>query len=234
MVFRRRLSDRSSQSPLEARDLGLGIFEVLLDLAAEVEDGAVGVGAEDILVEGALAALALCPEFVECYFVVVEVLEALEEEVAFLGFAVVADGAGGDDDFTAEALEGLGGEHHDGALPGDGGRLADDARMVSSEDGVGVFDDRFEDARQRFRELVVEVVRRVDGEVVFEDVDGVLGLFKGRGALGPRDDYVGNAVADVRGSPRVALLHFFRELGVGLLCLVVAGVRVLREGLGDD
>jgi len=36
--------------------------QLLLDLLAAVEDGAVPGGAEDVLVEAALAALTLCPQ----------------------------------------------------------------------------------------------------------------------------------------------------------------------------
>ena len=43
----------------------MGVLEVLLHLLALVEDGAVAVRAEDVLVEGALAALAAGPELVE-------------------------------------------------------------------------------------------------------------------------------------------------------------------------
>ena len=61
--------------------------------------------------------------------------------------------------------------------------------LLLAEDGV-------EDAAERFGELVVEVVFRVDGDVVFEDEDRVLGFLVVFGAAGALDDDVGDAVAE--------------------------------------
>lgn len=58
-------------------------------------------------------------------------------------------------------------------------------------EGLGlVTQDRLKDTHKRLRELVLEVVLRVDRNVVLEHVERVLGLLVCTGVLGPLDDDV--------------------------------------------
>ena len=48
--------------------------------------------------------------------------------------------------------------------------------MVAAEQRLRVVNDRLEDAQQRLRELVVQVVPVVDGQVVLHGEDGAFGF----------------------------------------------------------
>ena len=87
-----------------------------------------------------------------------------------------------------------------------------------------------EDAGQRLGELVVQVVSRVDGDVILQDVDGILAALEVLGAGGALGDDVCDAVAEHRGGAFVALLHALDELDVCLFGAVV----LFGEGFGYD
>ena len=91
-------------------------------------------------------------------------------------------------------------------------------------------EDRVEDAAEGFGKLVIEVVFRVDRDVVFEDENGVFAPLVVFGAAGALDDDVGDAVSEGGGRAGVSLLHSVGELNVGLF----TGVVRFGEGLCDD
>lgn len=121
-------------------------------------------------------------------------------------------------------------EFHETAEGGRGD--GDGARVFACQELPGFLfaEDGVEDAAQRFRELVVEVVFGVDGDVVFEDVDGVFGPFVVFGAAGTFDYDIGDAVAESGCGAGVALAHAFGEFDVGLF----GGVVGFGESFGDD
>lgn len=104
--------------------------------------------------------------------------------------------------------------------------------MLTGEELSGFLfaEDGLEDAEKGLGELVVEVIFRVDGDVVFEHEDWVFGALVVLCAAGTFDDNVGDAVAEGRCGAGVALFHAFGELDVGLFRCVVA----FGEGFGDD
>ena len=185
--------------------------------------------------ERPLAALALRPHPREEVLVVVPPLDVLEVHAHLPRLARPADGAplGGLHRRPArQALRVDPREPHDPA-----GRLArrhdrDVPRVRPLREALRRVDDALEEAPDRQRELVVEVVLRVDRDVVLEHVDRVLRLLVELRALRALHDDVGDAVPDDRRVQRVAPPDALDELDVRLL----ARVRVLRLGerLGDD
>lgn len=148
---------------------------------------------------------------------------------------VLADGAfhlGFTDERLLAAHAGLGflRELHQPAEGG--GRDADGAGVLAREELAGLLlaEDGLEDADEGFGELVVEVIFCVDGNVVFEHEDWVLGALVVLGAAGAFDDNVRDAVAEGGRGAGVALLHAFGELDVGLF----RGVVAFGKGFGDD
>ena len=185
--------------------------------------------------QAALAALALGPEAAEADLELADLAQRLGVELAGAGPAVGAHGAGHfllahERLLAAHARLRLLGELHE---PAEGGRGdGDGARVLARQELARLFvaEDGVEDAAEGLGELVVEVVFRVDGDVVLEYEDGVFAPLVVLGAAGALDDNVGNAVAESGGRAGVALLHAVGELDVGLLILVVG----FGEGFGDD
>lgn len=79
---------------IEPAQLPAGILDILLGLHAHVEDGAILAGADDLLVHGALAALALGPQPAEADLELRHLGQGLGVELARAGLAVLAHGAG--------------------------------------------------------------------------------------------------------------------------------------------
>lgn len=183
----------------------------------------------------ALAPLTLGPQPPEPDFQLAHFREGLGVQFARAGPAVAADGAGhfllADERFlAAHARLRLLGELHE---PAEGGRGdGDGARVFAREELAGFLlaEDGVEDPAEGFRELVVQVVFRVDGDVVFEHEDGIFAPFVVLGAAGALDDDVSDAVAEGRGGAGVSLFHAVGELDVGLF----VGVVGFGEGFGDD
>ena len=183
----------------------------------------------------ALAPLTLRPQSPEADFQLADSGEGFSVELARAGPAVAADGAGhflfADEGFLA-AHAGLRffGELHESAEGG--GRDGDGARVFACEELASFLlaEDGVEDSAQGLGELVVEVVFRVDGDVVFEHEDGVFASLVVLGAAGTLDDDVGDAVAERGGGAGVSFLHSVGELDVGLF----AGVVGFGEGFCDD
>ena len=78
---------------VEALQVARPVAEVGLDLLALVEDRAVRIRAEDVLVQGALAPLALRPQLVERPLVLDALVDALQVDLALARLAVPADRA---------------------------------------------------------------------------------------------------------------------------------------------
>lgn len=104
--------------------------------------------------------------------------------------------------------------------------------MIAREQLPGAFfaENRVENAAEGLGELVIEVIFRVDRDVVFEHIDGVFGALVVLRAAGALDDNIGDTVAQGRRGASVALLHAFSELHMRLLGTVV----FLRKSFGDD
>ena len=104
--------------------------------------------------------------------------------------------------------------------------------MFACEELAGFFlaEDGVEDSAEGFRELVVEVVFRVDGDVVFEHEDGIFASLVVLGAAGSLDDDVSDAVAEGGSGAGVSFFHAVGELDVGLF----VGVVGFGEGFCDD
>ena len=192
--------------------------------------------ANDVLVETALAALALGPEARELLLERRHGAHALLVELGLLALAVGADGAVrlalAQYGLALEAGLALLGEGSQAADFRDGHRLGERVLTLEQHELGPFVQDGLEDAQERLGDLILQVVLRVDGQVVVEHVDGVLGLLVGGLALGARHDHVGHAVAELRRRARIALAHLVGELDVRLL----AGVLLvgLGELLGDD
>mmetsp|Transcript_21472 Transcript_21472/g.47738 ORF Transcript_21472/g.47738 Transcript_21472/m.47738 type:complete len:478 (+) Transcript_21472:48-1481(+) len=233
-----RCGDATASLPGELVELVLHLLQVDLHLLALVEDGAVAVRANDLLVEGALAALALGPQLVEHALVQVHLGQLGRVDLALLAAAVPAQRRAGHlvlrryQGAAAHAGLLLHREGHDAAPLGRG--LADGARVVTADERLRVGDDGLEDAHERVGELVGEVVLRVDGQVVVQHPHRVLALLVCGRALGRLDDNVGHAVAHVRRGAGVSLAHAHGQLHVRLLVRVVRVVRRLAQRLGDD
>lgn len=81
-----------------------------------------------------------------------------------------------------------------------------------------------------FGELIVEVVFCVDGYVVFEDVDGVFGVFEIFGVSCVFDYDIGYMVVEGGGGIGVVFFYVVGEFDVSLF----GGVVVFGEGFCDD
>ena len=106
-------------------------------------------------------------------------------------------------------------------------------RVLASQQRLRVLNDGPEDTHQRLRKLVVQVVLRVDRDVVLEHVDGILCLAVCGGALLSLNDDVRHTVTHRRRRACITLLHAGSQLNVGLLGLVVVRVGRLAQRLGD-
>lgn len=115
----------------------MGVGQVLLDLLPLVEYGAVPVGTQDILVEGALATLALRPQLGEHPFMARHLQGFLRVDLSLPRRAVHAKrrllrlGNGG---LAAQAFELLDCKHHDAPRLGRWGRTGDRTRVVSGKE----------------------------------------------------------------------------------------------------
>lgn len=225
----------SASVEIEPRQLLPRILDVFLRLHAHVEDRAILAAANDFAMHAPLAALTLGPQASEADLQLGHLGEGFRVQFARARAAVFTDGTchfgGGDERFFA-AHTGLGffGKFHEPAEGGCGD--GDGAGMLAREELAGLFfaEDGVEDAAEGFGELVVEVVFRVDGDVVLEDEDGVFGALVIFGAAGAFDDNIGDAVAEGWGGAGVALFHAFGEFDVGLF----GGVVGFGEGFCDD
>mmetsp|Transcript_52124 Transcript_52124/g.156445 ORF Transcript_52124/g.156445 Transcript_52124/m.156445 type:complete len:265 (-) Transcript_52124:2778-3572(-) len=116
----------------------------------------------------------------------------------------------------------LGSEHHQAALPRCGRGDKNLPSVISLQQRLfDVVDDGLEDARQRLGELVGEVPLAVDGDVVLQHVDGILGLLEIGGSLGAGDDHVRDPIPHLRRRSGVALPHPGGELDVRLFHFIV-------------
>lgn len=104
--------------------------------------------------------------------------------------------------------------------------------MITSQQRVSLrlSQDGLKDSSKRFGELIVEVVFRVDGDVVLEDEDGIFRAFEVLCSRGAFDDHIGDTITESRCRACVSLLHSCGEFDVCLLGRVV----VFGEGFGDD
>ena len=235
--FSSRAPSPSTRIVIEARQLLARILDVLLRLHAHVEDRTVLARADDLAVHAALTALALRPQPAEADFQVRHLMQRLLVQLADPRAAVLAHRARHlflADERLLAAHTRLGplGELHQ--PPERGGRNGDGAGVLAREQltGFPFAQDGVEDAAEGFGELVLEVIFRVDGDVVFEHEDGVFGALVVLCAAGAFDDNVGDAVAESGRGAGITLFHPLCELDMGLLGGVV--VFGLGEGFRDD
>ena len=219
---------------IKPRQLLARILDILLRLHAHVKNGTIFTRTNDLVVQTALAPLTLRPQPAEADFQLADFGQRLGVQFARPGPAVGADGAAhfflADEGFlAAHARLRLFGKLHESA---EGGRRdGDGARVFAREELAGFFaEDRFEDPAEWFGELVVEVIFGIDGDVVFEDEDGIFASLVVLGAAGTLDDYVGDTVAEGGSGAGVSLLHSVGKFDVGLF----AGVVGFGEGFCDD
>ena len=147
-----------------------------------------------------LTALTLRPEPTEPDFQLADFSQGLGIQLPGPRSTILAHGArhfgmAGEGFLAAHTGLGFFGEFHEAAECGCGD--GDGTRVLAREELAGFFfaKDGVEDSAERFRELVVEVVFRVDGDVVFEHEDWVFGFLVGFCSSGPFDDDIGYAVA---------------------------------------
>ena len=164
--------------PIKPHQLPPRILNILLRLHTHIKDGTIATAANHLTMHAALTALTLGPEASKAHLELADLAQRLGVELAEARAAVLADGAGGlgrarQRLLAAHAGLRLAGELHE-AAHGRGGD-GDAARVLAREQlpGLLLAQDRLEDAAERLRELVVEVVLGVDGQVVLEHVDWV-------------------------------------------------------------
>lgn len=185
--------------------------------------------------QAALAALALGPQAAEADLELADLGQRLGVQLARAGPAVGAHGAGhlllADQRLlAAHARLRLLGEFHQ---PSERGRRdGDGPRVLACQQLAGFLlaEDRVEDPAEWLRELVVEVVFCVDGDVVFQHEDGIFAPLVVLGATGTLDDDVGDTVAQCGSGAGVAFLHSVGKLDMGLF----VGVVGFGESFCDD
>ena len=80
--------------------------------------------------------------------------------------------------------------------------------------------------------MILQIILRVDGNIVIQNVDGILGAFVRGILLVPGDNDIRHAVPQIGGAARVPFAHLVGQLHVRLIALVV--LVQLGEFLGDD
>mmetsp|Transcript_43837 Transcript_43837/g.109376 ORF Transcript_43837/g.109376 Transcript_43837/m.109376 type:complete len:236 (+) Transcript_43837:1115-1822(+) len=198
---------------------------VSLDALASVEDGAVAGRADDVLVQRTLATLALAPEFVELELPVAERVQFLQVDLYFLLFAVFAEGAFLDGRAAPQTRQRPLHKLRHGAPSGH--RHRDLESVVPGEQRLGTLHERLEYPDDRLFELVLEVVLRVDGQVLLQHVQGVLGLLVRTSIFVSLDVDECDAIADGRGARGVSSPHALSEFDVWLLGLIILGIGAL-------
>ena len=182
-----------------------------------------------------LAPLTLRPEPAEPHFQLGHFRQRLGIQLPNAGPAVLADGPllfrGGDERFLA-AHAGLGffGEFHQTT---EGGSGDGDGAGVFAREELACFllaEDGIKDSAQGLRELIIEIILRVNRDIVLEHEDGIFTALVVFGATGAFDDNIGNAVAKRGSGTSVAFLHALGKFGMGLFTNVVS----FREGFCDD
>jgi hypothetical protein len=156
----------------------LNLLDPILGFDSTVEDGAVPALAEDLLVQGALAALALHPEITVLLLVELEFLLAFDINLLHPVNTVVTDHVllGLEEVLATKA----GFLHH--CKFEDSGTNTSLARhyfmpgmFTRKEDSLGlVFEERLEDSIQWLLNLVIKVPIVVDRQVVLEHVEWIL------------------------------------------------------------
>ena len=211
------------------------IFHIFLGLHAHVEDGTVAAGTDDFVVHAALAALALGPQASESHlefrhFAERFLIEFAEARSTFLAHCAPSLVLADERLLAPQACFRLLGEFHE--TTHGGSRDRNGPRMLPGQQRCRFFlaENRLEDTGQWLRQLVFQIVLGVDGEVVFQDVDGIFGLFIPFCACCTLYHHVGDPISKGRCRAGIACTHSFRKLGVCLL----AGVVGLRQCLGDD
>jgi len=106
------------------------------------------------------------------------------------------------------------------------------ARMISAEDRVHVLDDRTEQTLNGVRQLILEVVLRVERNVLLEHPQRVLRLLVRFGALLCLHDHIRNTIARARRSARITLPHLLCQHQVRLIRLLVV-LCLLAQRLAD-
>lgn len=154
------------------------ILHILLRLHPHVEDRAILTAADDLAMHTALTPLTLGPQPAESDFQLADLAQGLRVEFPDPGSAVLADRArhfllGAQGFLAAHARLSLLREFHEPA--GSGRRDGDGACVFARQELTRLFlpEDGIEDSSQRFGELVVEIIFRVDWDVVLEDVDWI-------------------------------------------------------------
>lgn len=99
-------------------------------------------------------------------------------------------------------------------------------RRLLSKDGL-------EDPHQRIRQLVLQIILRIDRDIVLQHVDRVFRLLVRCGTFHAFDDDVGDTVAQVGCGTGVALLHTLGKFDVGLFCGIVLMTRRVKAGMGN-
>ena len=204
----------SASITIEPRQLLARILNILLSLHAHIKDRAISRTTNDLAMQAALTALTLSPQAAEADLQIRDFSQSLLVEFGDTGPVIFADGAGAlvladKRLLAAHASLSLFGEFHEAAEGGGGD--GDGARVFACEELGGLFlaEDGLEDAGEWVGELVFEVVFGVDGEVVFQHVDGVFGAFVVAGSCGAFDNHVGDAVAERWGRAFVPFFHSF-------------------------
>jgi hypothetical protein len=219
---------------VKANKLFARVLDILLGLHAHVEDGAISTGANDLVVHTALASLTLRPEASEADFEFGNLAQSLLVQLTETIAVVLADSAvflifAGQRFLAAHACFGLFGKLHqtahgrsgntDGSCVFTGQKLA---CLLLTQYGL-------EDTTERLGKLIIKVISGINGQVVLQDKDGILGLFVVLCTSGTLDHDIRDTITKRGSRTCITLLHTLGELDVSLLGSVV----VLGQGFGD-
>mmetsp|Transcript_997 Transcript_997/g.2777 ORF Transcript_997/g.2777 Transcript_997/m.2777 type:complete len:226 (-) Transcript_997:1781-2458(-) len=160
--------------------------------------------------------------------------ELFQIDLSLLGDAILAQIAHVllDRSLTTHALGLLGCKHHQTALTG---RRCGDKHLTCvitlEQSLINVLNNGLEDSRKWLGKLIGQIPLAIDGNVVFKDVNGILGLLEIRSSLDASDDYVGDTITHLRRRTGIALLHTSGKLDVSLLHLIILFLSSKTEGI---
>uniref|UniRef100_A0A2M4C5Q0 Putative secreted protein n=1 Tax=Anopheles marajoara TaxID=58244 RepID=A0A2M4C5Q0_9DIPT len=217
----------------ETSDTLLLRFQLHPDLGAHVKDRTVATGTDHLFVQRSLAPLAFRPQPTEAFLeralggqfrLVQDRLvrcTVLTECTALLTHRQQC--------LTAETGITLLGKRCQGTnLRGDDGACT---CVITAQQNRFRFitQNGLKDAEQWLRQLVLQIVVRIDRYTVFEHVDRIFGLLVGGSVLSRRYQHVRDAITELGRIARVSLAHLVGQLHVRLLSCVIALGQLLRD-----
>mmetsp|Transcript_23775 Transcript_23775/g.44147 ORF Transcript_23775/g.44147 Transcript_23775/m.44147 type:complete len:235 (-) Transcript_23775:246-950(-) len=200
--------------PIEAVQRILSGLQINLHFLSLVKYGTVPVATENFLVKRTLTVLALRPELAEDLLVVVDLSELIHVDLLLPSRTILAKwgvtpprSGLGDWRATAHTLQCFHGKHHNASSFCSGCWLTHCASVITSQKSLRVGDDGLEDAGERIRELIGEVVFGVNREVILQHIHGVFTLFIRWRIFSCLNYNISHAIAHIGSSSGVSLLH---------------------------